>query len=162
MPNHEQHMLNNTSSYSELLNKVDFGCSKVLEIGCGTGVLTSLLIDKVGYDRVTGIEIDASIVPGTLKNNVLIGDFMELNLDFLWNENYLLIANPPYSLLPDIKERLIDSQMVSGFILMTSERLRQALFPDSEIAFTLAGDQFVPPANGNHPVIHKNISFKRQ
>lgn len=160
MPSFEQHMLKDTASHKALLDRIDFGDAKVFEVGCGTGILSELIINKVGIDRFCGIEIDSSIVPASIADHITIGDFMTMNLDFLLAEKHILVANPPYSLLPDIKRLLIDSRLVEGYVLMTSDRIRQSLFPDAEIAFILAGDRFDPPANGDHYVVTNNISMR--
>ncbi len=149
----DQHFLKNAKSYQNLLLSKGLGSQKIIEIGVGQGELTTL-IHACNPTLIKGYEIDKSLRPATLdKLELIYQDILTADLSFLTSGDYYLISNPPYCLLPEIKERIIDRYPFKGIIMMVSEKYRP-LFPDLEIALTFTPENFDPPTKPtNHYVL---------
>lgn len=84
----------------------------VLEIGPGTGVLTQFLLKK-GHD-VTVVELDMESVQyleehfEVLKGRILPADFLQLNLNELFNTPFCVIGNYPYNISSQIFFKVLD------------------------------------------------------
>lgn len=83
----------------------------VLDIGAGSGVITSALSKRVG--RVVAVEKDpkaAAKLRQNLKNidnvTILEQDFLDINLP---NEPYKIFANPPFHLSSQILHKLLEA-----------------------------------------------------
>lgn len=98
----------------------------VIEIGPGTGALTSLLVERAG--NVVAVEFDKKLIPllqerfGTLNNFKLV-QADALNIDFCselpTNSSARLVANLPYNISTAILQRLISQRhCLSQMILM--------------------------------------------
>jgi 16S rRNA A1518/A1519 N6-dimethyltransferase RsmA/KsgA/DIM1 with predicted DNA glycosylase/AP lyase activity len=151
----EQHMLDNTRGYLELLRDCHIENSQVLELGCGTGVLTQLILD-MRPAKVVGYEIHAGlckVVHPTFELREI--DLFTADLGFLSQGNWKIISNPPYNALPLLRE-IIDRYAIQDAVIMTS-RKKSALFPDFEVALILDGADFSPPSTGEHLVLRKGF-----
>ena len=79
----------------------------VLEIGPGMGVLTRYLMDKPGVDLKV-IEIDRDSVAylkkhfPALQHKIIEGDFLEVDIDSIFQSNYSIIGNFPYNISSQI------------------------------------------------------------
>ncbi|MDZ7738347.1 MAG: 16S rRNA (adenine(1518)-N(6)/adenine(1519)-N(6))-dimethyltransferase RsmA [Bacteroidales bacterium] len=84
--------------------------SSVLEIGPGTGILTSYLIER-GFDELKLIEIDreaADYISREYKDVELIrGDFLGLDLDEHFTGQMGIIGNFPYNISSQIMFRVL-------------------------------------------------------
>ncbi len=87
------------------------------------------------------------------KLDLAYQDILTADLSFLMSGEYYLISNPPYCILPEIKERIINQYSFKGIIMMVSEKYRP-LFPDLENALTFSATDFDPPTKPiNHYVL---------
>jgi 16S rRNA (adenine1518-N6/adenine1519-N6)-dimethyltransferase len=145
------------------------GVTDVLEIGPGMGVLTKHLLANKTYTTYA-IELDRESIPylllhfPELKGRLIEGDFLQLNLDELFEKKFAIIGNFPYNISTQILFRILEFKnkvpvMVGMFQKEVAERiasppgnrdygilsvLLQPWF-DIEYLFTVDEDKFNPP-----------------
>ncbi len=116
-----QNFLINESILNEIvdLSNIEKG-SLIIEIGCGAGSLTNILINK-GL-RVIGYEIDKSLSPildNMVKNNenlhIIYDDFLSRNLiddisSYKYEKLYIM-GNIPYYITTPIIEKIMNSKV---------------------------------------------------
>ena len=87
--------------------------NKVLEIGPGTGALTTFLLERKEFETSV-IEIDEESIAylkvrfPELKSRIIEGDFLRLDLSKLFGEPFAIIGNFPYNISSQIVFRIID------------------------------------------------------
>ncbi len=154
-----QHFLIKTDPYRAFLQGLPIKGRRVFEVGVGTGVLTKLILEQ-NPEVLIGVEIDSRLTfPHDDRLRVMQGDLREINLDFL-KDGFCLIANPPYYLLPNIRE-IIDYYGIKDVVLMTSG-WRRDMFGDLTLELEFSGDDFDPPGDGRHLLLRKgftNVSY---
>lgn len=95
----------------------------VLEIGAGTGALTEALA-KVAK-RVIAVELDDRMLPilsrfeASGNVEVVHGDILELDIDKLIGEPYIVVANVPYYITSAIIRLLLERDHPPSRIIMT-------------------------------------------
>lgn len=150
---------------------------KVLEIGPGMGVLSQYLLQRQDVD-LRMIEIDDESVEyleshfPQAHGRVIFGDFLKLNIDELFPEEFHVIGNFPYNISSQIFFRIIDyrnriPQTVCMIQKEVAERiaekpgsktygilsvLLQAWY-DIEYLFTVGSGAFAPPPKVQSAVI---------
>ena len=150
---------------------------KVLEIGPGMGVLSQYLLQRQDVD-LRMIEIDDESVEyleshfPQAHGRVIFGDFLKLDIDELFPEEFHVIGNFPYNLSSHIFFRIIDyrnriPQTVCMIQKEVAERiaekpgsktygilsvLLQAWY-DIEYLFTVGSGAFAPPPKVQSAVI---------
>ncbi|MDL2255731.1 16S rRNA (adenine(1518)-N(6)/adenine(1519)-N(6))-dimethyltransferase RsmA [Parabacteroides sp. OttesenSCG-928-K15] len=148
----------------------------VLEIGPGTGVLTQFLLEE-GHD-LTVVELDWESVDylrthfPRLEGKILADDFLQLNLNTLFDKPFCVIGNYPYNISSQIFFKVLDYKDIipccSGMIQKeVAERLAagpgsktygilsvliQAWY-DVEYLFTVSEQVFDPPPKVKSAVI---------
>lgn len=148
----------------------------IIEVGPGMGVLTKFLIDEGHTLKV--IELDRESVAylnenfKALKGNIIEGDFLQLNLDEVFEGECCIIGNYPYNISSQIFFKVIDNKdkvpCCSGMIQKeVAERLAakpgskkygilsiliQAWY-DVEYLFTVSAEVFNPPPKVQSAVI---------
>ena len=134
----------------------------MLEIGVGAGNLTRVIAEFVPQSRITGIELDESLLPHDLPDcRFLLGDAREFDYTtVLDGKPHLLIANAPYSLLDFIRQCVLTRPEIVGAVLMIPER-RMTDFAGWCMRFGLPGTEFDPPATGWHLVVEKGLPLSR-
>jgi len=172
-----QHFLNDKGIASAIVDALDKNTEHLLEIGPGTGVLTDFITRKNIPDFKI-IEIDKESVdflkvkyPG-IKEQLVLGDFLKLNLDELFAEKFSIIGNFPYNISSQIlfkvwEQRHQVSEVVGMFQKEVAMRvaappgsktygilsvLLQAYY-DIEYLFTVDEDVFIPPPKVKSGVI---------
>lgn len=157
----EQHTIKNLDQYTDVLGKLQLNTSHVLELGVGTGTLTSLILNQKPLSFL-GTEIDPLLIPKIEGSNVqvLCADLTQVDYQFLTEKKYTLICNPPYSLLPFIKTQIIDRYNLECVIIMAPSKLL-TLFPDFVQLFQLSGEHFDPPARGSHLVLSRGFNASK-
>jgi 16S rRNA (adenine1518-N6/adenine1519-N6)-dimethyltransferase len=141
----------------------------VLEIGPGMGVLTKYLLPNTNF-KTWAIDLDKESIAylnkhySQLENRLLEADFLALNFDNYFKNEFSLIGNFPYNISSQIVFTLIDKRhkiplMVGMFQKEVAERLgakprtkdygilsviTQAYF-DVEYLFTVPETVFTPP-----------------
>lgn len=89
------------------------GVNHVVEIGPGTGVLTQHLLNNPDIDLQV-VEIDRESVTylnehyPNIKDRIVSGDFLELELDKRFANNLIIIGNFPYNISSQIFFRILD------------------------------------------------------
>ena len=150
---------------------------KVLEIGPGMGVLSQYLLQRQDVD-LRMIEIDDESVEyleshfPQAHGRVIFGDFLKLDIDELFPEEFHVIGNFPYNISSQIFFRIIDyrnriPQTVCMIQKEVAERiaekpgsktygilsvLLQAWY-DIEYLFTVGSGAFAPPPKVQSAVI---------
>lgn len=112
-----QHFLNDESIAENIVNSIEVAKNgektSVLEVGPGMGVLTKYLIDKEDINLKV-VEIDTESVEYLLKNypklapNLLKGDFLQMNLEKIFDGQFKIIGNFPYNISSQIFFKVLD------------------------------------------------------
>lgn len=110
-----QHFLHDQQIARRIVDSLDIqpGITKVLEIGPGMGVLTKHLMNIPGIDLKV-IEIDRDSVAYLRKNypafsgSVIEGDFLEYDLDAIYQSPFSIIGNFPYNISSQIFFRVLE------------------------------------------------------
>lgn len=107
-----QHFLKDLQIAQSIAESLDvFPDTPVIEVGPGMGVLTQYLLDR---KDLTVIEIDKESVPylqdrfPSLKDNIIEGDFLELNLSEIYPDKFCVIGNYPYNISSQIFFKVLD------------------------------------------------------
>jgi 16S rRNA (adenine1518-N6/adenine1519-N6)-dimethyltransferase len=103
-----QHFLKDINIAHRIVESLLSGCSNVLEIGPGMGVLTQFLLQSENYKTVA-IEIDRDSIDFLRKkfpeysDQIISGDFLNTDLSKLFpNEKMAVIGNFPYNISTQI------------------------------------------------------------
>lgn len=148
----------------------------ILEVGPGDGVLTRFLLDAkhdlsvVEIDRESAKYLENHFLQ--LEGRIFIEDFLQMNLDSLYNTRFCVIGNYPYYISTQIFFKVLDNRdrviCCSGMIQKeVAERLAadpgsrsfgilSALIQpwyDVEYLFTVDAEAFVPPPKVKSAVI---------
>jgi 16S rRNA (adenine1518-N6/adenine1519-N6)-dimethyltransferase len=110
-----QHFLKNrdTAMSIALSLSAEARSGLVLEIGPGTGILTSCLLEA-GVSNLHCVEVDERSVAylhehyPELKGRVHLADFLTADLKFTGNESFSVIGNFPYNISSQILFRVLD------------------------------------------------------
>ena len=174
-----QHFLNSPETAARIAGSLlqNDTFDAVLEIGPGTGVLTSLLKLHTNKNFYC-IDVDQRSVEylqaayPDLTGRIIAGDFLNHSLDFLGSGNFAVIGNFPYNISSQILFRVLDMykrvpQVVGMFQKEVAERiaspagsrdygilsvLLQAHY-DIEYLFTVDENSFTPPPKVKSAVI---------
>jgi 16S rRNA (adenine1518-N6/adenine1519-N6)-dimethyltransferase len=166
-----QHFLNDESIAFNIVKAFADQCQTpdVLEVGPGMGVLTKYLLQNTNF-KTWAIDLDKESIAylnkhySQLENRLLEADFLALNFDNYFKNEFSLIGNFPYNISSQIVFTLIDKRhkiplMVGMFQKEVAERLgakprtkdygilsviTQAYF-DVEYLFTVNETVFIPP-----------------
>lgn len=108
-----QHFLKDLDIARNIANTLDdFSDIPVIEVGPGMGVLTQFLLEK-GLDT-TVIELDKESVPylhehfPALREHIIEGDFLKLNLTDIYPNKFSVIGNYPYNISSQIFFKVLD------------------------------------------------------
>lgn len=166
-----QHFLNDEDTAQAIVEALELpdGVKDVLEIGPGMGVLTKYLLSNKAY-ITHAVELDRDSIPylnlhfPELKDRLIEGDFLQMNLDDLFENQFAIIGNFPYNISTQILFRILEFKnkvplMVGMFQKEVAERiasppgnrdygilsvLLQPWF-DIEYLFTVDQHLFTPP-----------------
>jgi 16S rRNA (adenine1518-N6/adenine1519-N6)-dimethyltransferase len=166
-----QHFLNDENIAFNIVNALNEKCQTpdILEVGPGMGVLTKYLLQNTNF-KTWAIDLDKESIAylqthyPQLANRLLEADFLQLNFDNYFKEEFSLVGNFPYNISSQIVFTLIDKRhkiplMVGMFQKEVAERLgakprtkdygilsviTQAYF-DVEYLFTVPETVFTPP-----------------
>ncbi|MCP4520889.1 MAG: 16S rRNA (adenine(1518)-N(6)/adenine(1519)-N(6))-dimethyltransferase RsmA [Cytophagales bacterium] len=89
--------------------------TKVLEVGPGMGVLTKYLLEKSAYETYVA-EIDTESVEylrvnyPTLSPRIIEGDFLKMNFDNHFEEEFYVIGNFPYNISSQIYFKVLENK----------------------------------------------------
>lgn len=160
---------------NSLVHKKEY--TKVLEIGPGMGVLTKYLIQNTSYETHI-IDIDRESIeflkikfPG-LKDRIISGDFLRINLNEYFSQPFAIIGNFPYNISSQILFKTLEHrdqipELVGMFQKEVAQRIAAAprnktygilsvfmqAFYNIEYLFTVNEDVFNPPPKVKSAVI---------
>lgn len=171
-----QHFLNDQNIASKIVDSLNYHpYDLVLEVGPGMGVLTQFLLQK--QVKVYVAEIDKESVDylkinyPQLENNI-VGDFLKLEFEELFSDNFAVIGNFPYNISSQIVFKILENkhkipEMVGMFQKEVAERiaaqkgnkiygilsvLTQAYY-NVDYLFTVHENVFTPPPKVKSAVI---------
>ena len=172
-----QHFLKDESIAERIAFSL-IGNRSVLEIGPGMGVLTKYLLNNPSVNELKVIEIDTESVAYLKENypvlvpNLIEGDFLRMDLDNIFAEQYAIMGNFPYNISNQILFKLFENrekvtQLVGMFQKEVAERVVASngsktygilsvllsAFYDREYLFTVNEDVFAPPPKVKSAVI---------
>ena len=170
-----QHFLNNDEIALKITDLLSKKNNQVLEIGPGMGILTKFLIKKNIDLKVIEIDHESSnflkIEYPELKNKIIDGDFLKLDLNSVFPNNFSIIGNFPYNISSQIlfktfENKDIVNELVGMFQKEVAERIvcqngknRGVLsvliqtYYDVEYCFSVDEQEFIPPPKVKSGVI---------
>ncbi|MFH1000648.1 MAG: 16S rRNA (adenine(1518)-N(6)/adenine(1519)-N(6))-dimethyltransferase RsmA [Bacteroidota bacterium] len=172
-----QHFLKDFGIAKLIVDALSPQTESLLEIGAGTGVLTQFILEK-NYSDFKIIEIDTESVDylkkhfKAIENNIIIGDFLRLELDKIFPSSFSIIGNFPYNISNQILFSVYENrnqveQVIGMFQKEVAERiaakpgsktygilsvLLQAYY-DIDYLFTVNEEVFNPPPKVKSGVI---------
>ncbi|PLX19692.1 MAG: 16S rRNA (adenine(1518)-N(6)/adenine(1519)-N(6))-dimethyltransferase [Salinivirgaceae bacterium] len=172
-----QHFLVNDGIAQRTAEAVNANSHPILEIGPGKGKLTGFLLSIFSED-VTVVEIDKESVEylnehfPQLRDKIIDGDFLNLDLDKYFNDKVNIVGNFPYNISSQILFRMLEyrhkvPQLVGMFQKEVADRvvtnpgskvygilsvLIQAFY-DTSYLFTIQPGSFFPPPKVKSAVI---------
>lgn len=173
-----QHFLKDQKIASDIAEALtgQGGYQDVLEVGPGTGVLTQYLMGKdfnlhaVEMDRESVAYLKQNFIQ--LTDNLIEGDFLQLNFDEITDGPLCVIGNFPYNISTQIYFKVLENkdkvpEVVGMLQKEVAERIAappgsktygilsvlvQAYY-DVEYLFTVPPEVFIPPPKVNSAVI---------
>ncbi len=132
-----QHLLSDSSYINKMIKIANLSPSAdILEIGPGTGYLTSKLLPVVRSLTAVEIDRDFTTVLSSLKNQynekfeLVFGDIMELSLREVLKKDvkYTVFANIPYYITSPIIELLLNNRhLFDAFFLTVQKEVAQRI-----------------------------------
>lgn len=127
-----QHFLIDTSVAQKTAEAIRFeGYTKVLEIGPGMGVLTQYLLKQPAVETYV-VEIDQESVTylkehyPDLKDRIIEGDFLKLDLNQYFKEPFAVVGNFPYNISSQILFKTLDyREMIPEFAGMFQKEVAE-------------------------------------
>jgi 16S rRNA (adenine1518-N6/adenine1519-N6)-dimethyltransferase len=121
-----QHFLTDINIAQKIVDCLSDNYANVCEVGPGTGVLTSLLLEKEFITKLKLIEVDTESVEYLTSNfsdihlSIIEADFLKMNIDDIFTEPFSLIGNFPYNISSQIFFKVLENRnripMVVGMI----------------------------------------------
>ena len=170
-----QHFLTDESVALRIVESLTGRTPNLIEIGPGMGVLTKYLIQNSALNFHV-IEIDRESVAWLHEHypslNVIEGDFLKLDLNYLFHDTFAVIGNFPYNISSQILFRVFECrnqaiEVVGMFQKEVAERVAAgpgsktygilsvllSAFYDIEYLFTVSEHVFNPPPKVKSAVI---------
>lgn len=110
-----QHFLKDQNIARKITESLLPHTREVLEIGPGMGVLTQYLFQHPDY-RITALDIDTESVEylhrefPEHRERILLGDFLKLPVDRLFDQPFSIIGNFPYNISSQIFFRVLENR----------------------------------------------------
>ena len=168
-----QHFLNDYSIAEDIVSQLEYKNKTTLEIGPGMGVLTQFLTNRDTNLEV--VELDRESVFYLRLNypklKIIEGDFLQLNIDELYQDPISLIGNFPYNISSQILFKAFENrdkitEVVGMFQKEVAERIASVkgkkkgilsvllqAFYNIEYCFTVEPHVFSPPPKVKSGVI---------
>ena len=172
-----QHFLKDETIALNVAESISAETVNVLEIGPGTGVLTKHLLNNDKLNLFV-VEIDRESVVylnkhyPELSDRIIEGDFLRMNVEEIFPENYSIVGNFPYNISSQILFKAFDHhdkvmEVVGMFQKEVAERIASKpgkkaygilsvllqAFYDIEYLFTVEPHVFDPPPKVQSAVI---------
>lgn len=182
-----QHFLKDQNIARKIVGALD-QCSQktVLEIGPGTGVLTSILLDNTEL-QTHAIEVDTEAYEflkinfPQLENRLLLADFLKINICDYFSEPFTIIGNFPYNISSQIFFKVLENrELVLDVVCMIQKEVAERIsashgnktygilsvflqaFYDIDYLFTVGPKVFDPPPKVNSAVIHLKRNNRKE
>lgn len=173
-----QHFLTDLSIAEQIAKAVKGPnqATKILEIGPGMGVLTDFLLEN--DLELYLIDIDAESITylnkkyPQLKDKIIHGDFLKMDISSLFEENFVIAGNFPYNISSQIFFKVLEERAkVAEVVCMLQKEVAERLaspkgskvygilsvllqaYYDIEYLFTVPPHVFDPPPKVNSGVI---------
>lgn len=172
-----QHFLDDAPTAQAIVDTLTGeGYDALLEIGPGMGVLTDIIVNK-GFKDFRIIEIDNESFAYLKKKypdmeGIILGDFLNIDIDSLYNEPLAIIGNFPYNISSQILFKVLDYrnkvvELCGMFQKEVAERVCALpgskaygilsvfiqAFYSTEYLFTVDENKFIPPPKVKSGVI---------
>ncbi len=173
-----QHFLTDLSIAERIAGAVTghHGAKKVLEIGPGMGVLTDFLLERPLELHLIEIDKESIIYLNKkypeLKERIIEGDFLKMNLQEVFEGNYCIAGNFPYNISSQIFFKVLEvKDQVTEVVCMLQKEVAERIaspkgnkdygilsvllqaFYDISYLFTVPPEVFDPPPKVNSGVI---------
>lgn len=171
-----QHFLKDQSVAADIVDALSFnGNGSLIEVGPGTGVLTSFLVEK-GYN-FQAFDVDAESIEflhnkyPDLKDSIILGDFLKFNIREIAGPVHIL-GNFPYNISSQLFFQFFEEKnYVHEVVCMVQKEVGDRIcsphgskvygilsvllqaFYNVEYLFTVPPHVFVPPPKVNSAVI---------
>ncbi|MDR0419861.1 MAG: 16S rRNA (adenine(1518)-N(6)/adenine(1519)-N(6))-dimethyltransferase RsmA [Prevotellaceae bacterium] len=171
-----QHFLHDRQIAERISQSISDNTESLLEIGAGTGILTEFLLEK-DIDFKT-IEIDSESIAflhktfPDIKNKLIKGDFLKLNLHDVFDKPFCIIGNLPYNISSQIFFKILDAKnRIPEAVCMIQKEVAERIaekpgsktygilsvliqaFYNVEYLFTVHENAFTPPPKVKSAVI---------
>lgn len=181
-----QHFLKNEDIAQHIAEAVQTPDAHVLEIGPGMGVLTQFLLQQP-FSDLSVIELDEESVAylqqhfPQLGDNLIAGDFLQLDLGKRYTGNFVIVGNFPYNISSQILFKVLEYknqavEVVGMFQKEVAERVTAkagkkqygilsvllGAFYDTEYLFTVNENEFNPPPKVKSAVIRLTRNFDKK
>ena len=174
-----QHFLKDTEIAEQIAGSITGkgNYEQLLEIGPGKGILTKHLLALPAYEFWVA-EIDANLIAGleyefpTLRDHMLKGDFLKLDLATQFSKPFGIVGNFPYGISSQIVFRILEHrdlipEMVGMFQREVAQRITAEAgskkygilsvlcraWYNTEYLFELGPEKFYPPPKVHSAVI---------
>lgn len=133
-----QHFLKDKSIATRIVHalNIDEKVERILEIGPGTGILTDLLIDLYG-ENLLMIDLDKESIGylrkrfPKIKNNIIHGDFLKLDLETISGNKMGIIGNFPYNISSQIFFKILENRnKVTNVVGMVQKEVGERIAAD--------------------------------
>jgi 16S rRNA (adenine1518-N6/adenine1519-N6)-dimethyltransferase len=174
-----QHFLKDQNIARKIAGALDQCKQKtVLEIGPGTGVLTSIILNNPNID-LYAVEVDTesfdylNIEYPQLGDRLMLIDFLKMDIRTYFKEPFTIIGNFPYNISSQIFFRVLENRdLVLDVVCMIQKEVADRIkashgnktygilsvflqaFYDIDYLFTVGPTVFNPPPKVNSAVIH--------
>ena len=182
-----QHFLKDDNIARKIVEAIaDLKQKTVVEIGPGTGVLTSKLIEKENIEFFA-IEVDSesyeylSAAYPTLGENLIFKDFLKFELKETFKQPLTIIGNFPYNISSQIFFKILENRdIVMDTVCMIQKEVADRIksshgnktygilsvllqaFYNIEYLFTVGPKVFDPPPKVNSAVIHLRRNKRKE
>lgn len=182
-----QHFLKDQNIARKIVAALDHCPQKtVLEIGPGTGVLTSILLDNPN-SHTHAIEVDTEAFEflkinfPQLENRLILADFLKINIRDYFTEPFTIIGNFPYNISSQIFFKVLENrELVLDVVCMIQKEVAERInashgnktygilsvflqaFYDIDYLFTVGPKVFDPPPKVNSAVIHLKRNNRKE
>ncbi len=175
-----QHFLKDDNIAAKIVDSLGESNSNILEIGPGEGILTKHLLQKKGI-HLNLVEVDREAVEllknkyPDLRNNIIKGDFLKIDLSSYFDQPFAVIGNFPYNISSQILFRILANRsLIPEVVCMLQKEVAERIssppgnkqygilsvllqaFYDIKLLFTVSEKVFFPPPKVLSAVISLN------